>query len=76
MGKCENVSLTFTRAKCNLQSNVLYSKDEFSGGYVPFFHFEVLVQSSSRTLYKEKVRIYREAKTDCLVRFISFIGGL
>ena len=50
----------------------VYSKDEFL--VVTFFPSEVLFRSSSRTLYEEKVRIYREAKTYCLVRFVSFVG--
>ena len=41
-----------------------------------FFPSEVLFQSSSRMLYVEKVRIYREAEIYCLVRFMSFVGGL
>ena len=71
MGKCENFSLTFTRVECNLHSTFI-SKDEFL--VVTFFPSEVLFRSSSRTLYEEKVRIYREAKTYCLVRFVSFVG--
>ena len=50
----------------------VYSKDEFL--VVTFFPSEVLFRSSSRTLYEGKVRIYREAKTYCLVRFVSFVG--
>ena len=50
----------------------VYSKDVFL--VVTFFPSEVLFRSSSRTLYEEKVHIYREAKTYCLVRFVSFVG--